>query len=47
MLIVLGLLGAGAAMLAVAVIGAIVIELVVVFVYSYQVWKLDPGKRPA
>lgn len=46
-LIGLGLLGARAEMLAVAVIGAVAIELAVVFVYSYQVWKLDPGKRPA
>jgi uncharacterized membrane protein len=46
-LIGLGLLGARPEMLAVAIVGAIVIELAVVFVYSYQVWKLDPGKRPA
>ncbi len=46
-LIALGMLGARAEMLAVAVVGAIVILLVVVFIYSYRVWKLDPGKRPA
>lgn len=46
-LIGLGLLGARPEMLAVAVIGAIVIELAVVLPYSYRVWKLDPGKRPA
>jgi hypothetical protein len=46
-LIALGLAGAGAEVLAVAIIGAVVIELVVVFVYSYRVWKVDPKKRPA
>ena len=46
-LIALGLVGARAEMLAVAVIGAVVVELIVVFVYSYRVWKVDPGKRPA
>jgi uncharacterized membrane protein len=46
-LIVLGLAGAGAEVLAVAIIGAVVVELVVVFVYSYRVWKVDPEKRPA
>ena len=46
-MIVFGLLGARAQMLAVAVIGAIVVLLVVVFAYSYRVWKTDPNKRPA
>lgn len=46
-LIVFGLLDARAQMLAVAVIGAIVILLAVVFAYSYRVWKADPNKRPA
>jgi uncharacterized membrane protein len=46
-LIALGLAGAGAEVLAVAIIGAVVIELVVVFVYSYRVWKVDPEKRSA
>ena len=46
-LIVFGLLGARAQMLAVGVIGAIVVLLAVVFAYSYRVWKADPNKRPA
>jgi uncharacterized membrane protein len=46
-LIALGLIGAGAEVLAVAIIGSVVVELIVVVVYSYRVWKVDPGKRPA
>jgi uncharacterized membrane protein len=46
-LIALGLVGAGAAMLAAAVLGTVAIELVVIVVYSYRVWKVDPGKRTA
>lgn len=46
-LIALGLLGARPEVLAVAVIGAIVIEIVVVVVYSYRVWKMDPAKPRA
>jgi uncharacterized membrane protein len=46
-LVVLGLAGAGPEMLASVIIVTIVVELVVVFVYSYRVWKGDPGKRPA
>jgi uncharacterized membrane protein len=43
----LGLIGQSPELLAIAVGGAIVIEIAVVFVYSYRVWKADPGKRPA
>lgn len=46
-LIALGLVGVRAEILAVAIVGAVVGELIVVFVYSYRVWKADPGKRPA
>jgi uncharacterized membrane protein len=46
-LIALGLVGAGAGVLAVAVVGVVAIAIVVVVVYSYRVWKVDPGKRPA
>lgn len=44
-LIALGLLGVRAEVLAVAIVGSVAIELVVVFIYSYRVWKVDPGKR--
>ena len=46
-LIALGLAGARAEMLAAAIVVTIVVELFVVFVYSYRIWKGDPGKRPA
>ena len=46
-LAVLGLLDVGPELLAVTIIGAIVVLLVVVSAYSYQVWKVDPEKRPA
>jgi uncharacterized membrane protein len=46
-LIALGLVGAGAEVLAVAIAGAVAIAIVVVVAYSYRVWKIDPGKRPA
>ena len=46
-LVVLGLLDVGPEMLIAAMIAAIVILLVVVSAYSYQVWKADPEKRPA
>lgn len=46
-LIALGLLDLPAELLVVAIVGAIVILLIVVFVYSYQVWKRDPGRRTA
>lgn len=42
----LGLLGVTGTPLVGAMIGAIVVLLVVTFTYSYQVWKLDPEKRP-
>ncbi len=46
-LVVLGLLDVGPELLAVTIVGAIALLLVIVSVYSYQVWKVDPGKRPA
>jgi uncharacterized membrane protein len=46
-LLVLGLLDVGPEMLAVTIIGAVVVLLVVVSAYSYQVWKVDPEKRSA
>jgi uncharacterized membrane protein len=46
-LIVLGLLGVGALPIVVALIGSVLALVVVVSVYSYRVWKLDPEKRPA
>lgn len=46
-LAVLGLIGPSPELLAIAIGGAIAIEIVVVFVYSYRVWKVDPGRRPA
>jgi uncharacterized membrane protein len=46
-LAVLGLLDVGPELLVVTIIGAIVVLLVIVSAYSYQVWKVDPEKRPA
>jgi uncharacterized membrane protein len=46
-LIAVGLVGAGAETLAVAIVGAVAVATIVVIVYSYRVWKVDPGKRPA
>jgi uncharacterized membrane protein len=46
-LAVLGLLDIGPEMLAIAIIAAIVVMLIVLSAYSYQVWKADPEKRPA
>jgi uncharacterized membrane protein len=45
-LIALGLVGVGAEMLAVAIVGAMAIAIVIAIVYSYRVWKVDPEKRP-
>jgi uncharacterized membrane protein len=45
-LIALGLVGVGAEMLAVAIVGAVAIAIVIAIVYSYRVWKVDPEKRP-
>jgi uncharacterized membrane protein len=45
--IALGLVGVAPEVLAVAIVGGIVILLVVLFAYSYQVWKSDPEKRTA
>jgi uncharacterized membrane protein len=44
-LILLGLVGVTGVALAGALIVGVVILLVVVFAYSYQVWKADPEKR--
>jgi uncharacterized membrane protein len=44
-MILLGLVGVTGVALAGALIGGIVVLLVVVFAYSYQVWKADPEKR--
>ena len=44
-LIVFGLIGLSPQWLAALIIAGIVIMLVVVFAYSYQVWKVDPEKR--
>ena len=41
----LGVLGLSPEYLAVAVIAAIGLQIVVVFAYSYRVWKADPAKR--
>jgi uncharacterized membrane protein len=46
-LAVLGLLDVGPELLAVTIIGAVVVLLVIVSAYSYQVWRVDPEKRPA
>jgi uncharacterized membrane protein len=43
----LGLLDVGPELSAVTIIGAVVVLLVIVSAYSYQVWKADPEKRPA
>ena len=45
--LVLGLVGASPQWMVVAIVGAVVILLVVLFAYSYQVWKVDPEKRPS
>lgn len=47
LLMAIGLILPNPVVLAAAVIGAIVLMLVVVVGYSYRVWKVDPGKRPA
>jgi uncharacterized membrane protein len=44
-LIVLGLIGASPQWLGVLIVAGIAILLVVVFAYSYRVWKADPAKR--
>ena len=44
-MILLGLVGVTGMALAGALIGSVVVLLVVVFAYSYQVWKADPEKR--
>ena len=44
---VLGLLDVGPELLSVTIIVAIVVLVVVVSAYPYQVWKADPEKRPA
>jgi immunity protein, SdpI family len=46
-LIILGLLDVGPELLAITMIAAIVVLLVVLTAYSYQVWKTDPQKRTA
>ena len=43
----LGLLGVNGEILVAAVLGAVVVLLAVTVVYSYQVWKMDPDKRPS
>jgi immunity protein, SdpI family len=45
--LVLGLVGASPQWMVVAIVGAVVILVVVLFAYSYQVWKADPEKRPS
>jgi immunity protein, SdpI family len=47
LILALGILGVRDVLVVVAVLGSAVVGLVVVFVYSYRVWKLDPEKRPA
>lgn len=44
-MILLGLVGVTGVALAGALIGGVLVLLVVVFAYSYQVWKADPEKR--
>jgi uncharacterized membrane protein len=46
-MIVLGFIGLSPQFLAVAIIAAIVLQVVAVFAYSYLVWKADPAKRTA
>jgi len=43
--IVVGLLRPAPEVMFVVLIGGIVLMLVVVFVYSYRVWKTDPAKH--
>lgn len=43
--IALGLVGVAPETLVAAMVGGIVVLLVVLFTYSYQVWKTDPQKR--
>ncbi len=43
--LVLGLLGAAPQWLAIAIVAGVVAILVVLFAYSYQVWKIDPARR--
>jgi uncharacterized membrane protein len=45
--LVLGLVGASPQWMVVAIVGAVVILVAVLFAYSYQVWKVDPEKRPS
>lgn len=45
--ILLGIVGVSPEWLAVGIIAGIVLLLVVLFAYSYQVWKADPEKRIA
>lgn len=45
--IALGVVGVAPEFLAVAIVGGIVVLLVVLFAYSYRVWKADPAKRTA
>jgi uncharacterized membrane protein len=43
--IVLGLVRPASGTLIVVLIGGIVFMLVILFAYSYRVWKTDPGRR--
>jgi len=44
--ILIGLIRPAPEALVVVLIGGIVVMLLFVFAYSYQVWKIDPAKRP-
>jgi uncharacterized membrane protein len=44
-LALLGLIGASPEWLVVAIIGGVAVLLVVLFAYSYRIWKLDPARR--
>jgi uncharacterized membrane protein len=45
--LLLGLLGVTPLILAIAVVSAVFVMVAVLLVYSYRIWKIDPGKRPA
>ncbi len=45
--LLLGALGITPLVLAIAVVSAVVLMVVILLVYSYRVWKLDPAKRSA
>ncbi len=45
MFIIIGLIQPQRSVLVSVLIGGIVLTLVILFAYSYRVWKQDPGRR--